>query len=116
MGVPCGALNEGLHLLQTAGIALVDRIGKALEVNVEGIHIGQDLLQRFLAGGAIGDDHHLQAVLFCELRGIPYVFPADHGFVVCEGDADIARRDILLRFLDELFGAHIEGTSMEIFL
>ena len=110
----CGGLQppphplDPLHVLQhriQAGTAelVVEALGKGLEVHVDGIDQGSQLIQALRAHETVAD-HHVGQVLFLgQLGAVAHKLEKDRGLVVGVGDVLAV---VLLRSLHELLRGH----------
>ena len=85
------ALERLQHGLQPAGAdALVEVVGKGLQIDVGGVHVAVELDARPGVHVARGDGDRLQPALTAGIRDVHRVLHEDHGVVIGEGQAPAA--------------------------
>ena len=88
----CRHLDGGFCCLEVAADPVVERLREALEVDVDGIDVRQQVQPRVLLDLAVRHEHGGKADFFEEPCRVVDEFIADERLVVGEGHADVARR------------------------
>ena len=92
------ALNKTLHCIQVAAKRFsVDLRVKALEVNIQGVHMREELLCRLIFHAAVCDQNGFQSLLPQKRSCIQDILIADRRLVIGKGDADVSAAAQFLR-------------------
>ena len=108
-----GGFDRALDWLERAvAVAVVKGSMEGFEIDLHGIDVGQDFLERLGIDQAIGDENRLQTRLMGQPAGVEHVFERDEWLVVGEGDADIAVDLFGQGDIDEFLGRIKVGTGV----